>query len=85
MAMEMKELERIIDERSAKQVEAVKADLQKELSNGISQAQIDEAVAKAVSEINAKAEKIRTKTLNILKLSKKQFQKTKNHSLKKHQ
>ena len=57
MAMEMKELERIIDERSAKQAEAVKADLQKELAGGISQAQIDEAVAKAVAEINAKAEK----------------------------
>ena len=57
MAMEMKELERIIDERSAKQAEAVKADLQKELAGGISQAQIDEAVTKAVAEINAKAEK----------------------------
>lgn len=57
MAMEMKELERIIDERSAKQAEAVKADLQKELAGGISQAQIDEAVSKAVAEINAKAEK----------------------------
>lgn len=66
MAMEMKELERIIDERSAKQVEAVKADLQKELSNGISQAQIDEAVAKAVSEINAKAEKDKNENVKYL-------------------
>lgn len=66
MAMEMKELERIIDERSAKQVEAVKADLQKELSNGISQAQIDEAVAKAVSEINAKAEKDKNENIKYL-------------------
>lgn len=56
MAMEMKELERIIDERSAKQAEIVKNDLQKELGSGVSQAQIDEAVAKAVKEINAKAE-----------------------------
>ena len=66
MAMEMKELERIIDERSAKQVEAVKAELQKELSNGISQAQIDEAVAKAVSEINAKAEKDKNENVKYL-------------------
>jgi hypothetical protein len=66
MAMEMKELERIIDERSAKQVEAVKADLQKELSNGISQAQIDEAVSKAVSEINAKAEKDKNENVKYL-------------------
>ena len=66
MAMEMKELERIIDERSAKQAEAVKADLQKELSNGISQAQIDEAVSKAVAEINAKAEKDKSENVKYL-------------------
>ena len=55
--MEMKELERIIDERSKAQAESVKADLQKELGAGVSQAQIDEAVAKAVKEVSEKAEK----------------------------
>lgn len=55
--MEMKELERIIDERSKAQADAVKADLQKELGAGVSQAQLDEAVAKAVKDIEAKAEK----------------------------
>ena len=55
--MEMKELERLIDERSKAQAESVKADLQKELGAGVTQAQIDEAVAKAVKEIEAKAGK----------------------------
>ena len=55
MAMEMKELERIIDERSAKQIESVKESIKKELG-AVPQAQIDEAVAKAVKEITAKAE-----------------------------
>lgn len=55
--MEMKELERIIDERSKAQADAVKADLQKELGAGVSQAQLDEAVSKAVKEIEAKADK----------------------------
>ena len=55
MAMEMKELERIIDERSAKQIESAKETIKKELG-AVPQAQIDEAVAKAVKEINAKAE-----------------------------
>ena len=55
--MEMKELVRIIDERSKAQAESVKADLQKELGAGVSQAQIDEAVAKAVKEVSEKAEK----------------------------
>ena len=55
MAMEMKELERIIDERSAKQIESAKESIKKELG-AVPQAQIDEAVAKAVKEITAKAE-----------------------------
>lgn len=57
MAMEMKELERIIDERSKVQADSVKAELEKTLGAGVSQAQIDEAVSKAVAEINAKADK----------------------------
>ena len=49
MAMEMKELERIIDERSAKQIESAKESIKKELG-AVPQAQIDEAVAKAESD-----------------------------------
>ncbi len=56
MAMEMKELERIIDERSAKQIESAKETIKKELGS-VPQEQINEAVAKAVKEIEAKAEK----------------------------
>ena len=56
MAMEMKELERMIDERSKAQSEAVASELKKELG-AVPQAQIDEAVSKAVAEITAKAEK----------------------------
>lgn len=55
--MEMKDLERIIDERSRAMVDSAKAELQKELGAGATQAQIDEAVEKAVKEISAKAEK----------------------------
>ena len=64
--MEMKELERIIDERSKAQAEAVKTDLQKELGAGVSQAQIDEAVAKAVKEISEKAEKDKAENVKYL-------------------
>ena len=64
--MEMKELERIIDERSKAQAESVKADLQKELGAGVSQAQIDEAVAKAVKEIEAKAENDKAENVKYL-------------------
>ena len=46
--MEMKELERLIDERSQKQIEAVKAEI-KDTLGAVPQAQIDEAVKKAVS------------------------------------
>lgn len=64
--MEMKELERLIDERSAKQVELAKAEIQKDLGAGVSQSQIDEAVAKAVKEIEAKAEKDKTENVKYL-------------------
>ena len=64
--MEMKELERIIDERSKAQSKAVADELKKELGNGVTQAQIDEAVAKAVAEINAKAEKEKTENVKYL-------------------
>ena len=64
--MEMKELERIIDERSKAQAELVKADLQKELGAGVSQAQIDEAVAKAVKEVSEKAEKDKAENVKYL-------------------
>ena len=64
--MEMKELVRIIDERSKAQAESVKADLQKELGAGVSQAQIDEAVAKAVKEVSEKAEKDKAENVKYL-------------------
>jgi HK97 family phage major capsid protein len=66
MKMEMNDLERMIDERSAKQIEAVKNDLQKSLSEGISQAQIDDAVSKAVAEITAKADKDKSENIKYL-------------------
>ncbi len=53
--MEMKDLESLIDERSQKQIEAAKESIKKELGS-VPQAQIDEAVAKAVAEVTAKAE-----------------------------
>lgn len=55
MTMEMSELERIIDERSQKQIESAKETIKKELGS-VPQAQIEEAVKKAVTEISAKAE-----------------------------
>lgn len=65
MAMEMKELERIIDERSKAQSEAVVSELKKELG-AVPQAQIDEAVAKAVKEVTAKAEKDKSENIAYL-------------------
>lgn len=53
--MEMKELESLIDERSQKQIEAAKDSIKKELG-AVPQAQIDEAVSKAVAEVTAKAD-----------------------------
>lgn len=54
--MEMKELERIIDERSKAMVDSAKTEIEKTLGAGVPQAQIDEAVKKAVAEITAKAD-----------------------------
>ena len=65
MQMEMKDLERIIDERSAKQIESAKETIKKELGS-VPQGQIDEAVAKAVSEITAKAEADKTENIKYL-------------------
>ena len=53
--MEMKELENLIDERSKNQIESVKESIKSELG-AVPQAQIDEAVKKAVAEVTAKAE-----------------------------
>jgi hypothetical protein len=66
MEMKMSELERIIDERSKSMVESAKAEIQKELGAGVSQAQIDEAVSKAVAEISAKAEKDKAENIKYL-------------------
>ena len=54
--MEMKELERIIDERSQKQIAAAKEAIKNELG-AVPQAQIDEAVSKAVAQVTEKADK----------------------------
>ena len=56
MAMEMSELERIIDERSSKQIAEKTEAIKKEMGAGVSEAQLKEAVEKAVKEINADAE-----------------------------
>ena len=66
MKMEMADLERIIDERSAKQCNAVKDDLQKQIGAGVNQKQIDEAVANAIKEINAKADKDKSENVKYL-------------------
>ena len=63
--MEMKELESLIDERSQKQIEAAKAEITKTLG-AVPQAQIDEAVQKAVADITAKAEKDKTDNIAYL-------------------
>lgn len=60
--MEMTELERIIDERSEKQISSKVEEIKKDLG-AVPQAQIDEAVAKAVKEINDNADK--TKAENV--------------------
>ena len=65
MAMEMSELERIIDERSAKQIASAKETIKKELG-AVPQSQIEEAVKKAVSEITAKAENDKTENVKYL-------------------
>lgn len=53
--MEMKDLENLIDERSQKKIDTVVASIKSELG-AVPQAQIDEAVSKAVAEVTAKAE-----------------------------
>ena len=63
MQMEMKDLEKLIDERSEKQIAEKTEAIKKELGAGVTQAQIDEAVAKAVKEINDNADK--TKAENV--------------------
>ena len=63
MQMEMKDLEKLIDERSEKQIAEKTEAIKKELGAGVTQAQIDEAVAKAVKEINENADK--TKAENV--------------------
>ena len=66
MAMEMSELERIIDERSAKQIADKTEAIKKEMGAGVTQAQIDEAVKKAVAEVTAKAENDRAENVKYL-------------------
>lgn len=63
--MEMKELERIIDERSQKQIEAAKASIKSELG-AVPQEQLDEAVKKAVADITAKAESDKAENVKYL-------------------
>ena len=48
--MDMNELKQIIDERAQKQIEQAKAAIKSELG-AVPQAQIDEAVSKAVAQI----------------------------------
>ena len=66
MAMEMAELERIIDERSAKQIADKTEAIKKEMGAGVTQAQIDEAVKKAVAEVTAKAENDKAENVKYL-------------------
>jgi len=66
MAMEMSELERIIDERSAKQIADRTEAIKKEMGAGVTQAQIDEAVKKAVAEVTAKAENDKAENVKYL-------------------
>lgn len=66
MAMEMSELERIIDERSAKQIAEKTEAIKKEMSASVSEAQIKEAVEKAVKEISADAEKKKAENVTYL-------------------
>lgn len=64
--MEMKDLERIIDERSKAMVDSAKAEIEKNLGAGVSQAQIDEAVKKAVADITAKADSDKAENIKYL-------------------
>ena len=64
--MEMKELERIIDERSKAMVDSAKTEIEKTLGAGVPQAQIDEAVKKAVAEITEKADKDKQENVKYL-------------------
>jgi HK97 family phage major capsid protein len=66
MAMEMSELERIIDERSAKQIADKTEAIKKEMGAGVTQAQIDEAVKKAVAEVTAKTENDKAENVKYL-------------------
>jgi len=79
--MEMKELERVIDERSQVQAKAIAEDLKKELGN-VPQAQIDEAVEKAVSKINAKAENDKAENVKYLEAFKEAVSKDENNFVK---
>ena len=63
--MEMKDLENLIDERSQKQIEAAKDSIKKELG-AVPQAQIDEAVKKAVAEVTANAEAEKAENIKYL-------------------
>ena len=63
--MEMKEFERIVDERAEAKALAVAENLKKELGN-VPQAQLDEAVKKAVSEVTANAEKEKAENIKYL-------------------
>ena len=63
--MEMKELERIIDERSQKQIAAAKEAIKNELG-AVPQAQIDEAVSKAVAQVTEKADKAKAENVAYL-------------------
>ena len=54
--MEMNELKQMIDERAQKQIEAAKESIKSELG-AVPQAQLDEAVNKAVAQIMEKAKK----------------------------
>jgi len=65
MAMELKDLERMIDERSQKQIDSAKEAIKNELG-AVPQAQIDEAVKKAVADITAKAENDKAENVKYL-------------------
>ena len=80
--MEMKELERIIDERSKSMVDSAKAEIEKTLGAGVPQAQIDEAVKKAVAEITAKAEQDKTENVKYLEAFKEAVSKDGNDLVK---
>ena len=77
--MELKELENMIDQRTAKQIEAVKAEMK---GAAVPQAQIDEIVSKAVAEINAKAEKDKSDNVKYLEAFKEAVGKSGNELVK---